>query len=142
MPLRRISLCISGLAKMVAIVPVSVADHQWESSLWAMSVAYSAFFQWDQLPQSLKEDIHTLLKAECNYELERKIPTGYIGDTKAEENGWEVDVLAAALGLFPTDNIWHPNGLIVCVRSPSIVIPIHRMLRIILLSTLGMTTKR
>ena len=31
------------------------------------------------------------------------MPTGYRGDTKAEENGWEADVLAAALGLFPDD---------------------------------------
>lgn len=84
---------------------VSTADHQWESSLWAMSVAYSAFFQWNRLPQSLKDDIHTLLLAECNYELQRSIPTGYLGDTKAEENGWEVDILAATLGLFPTDSL-------------------------------------
>lgn len=82
---------------------VSVKDHQWESSLWAMSVAYSAYFQWQQLSDTLKNDIYQLLKAECNYELERDIPTGYIGDTKAEENGWEVDVLAATLGLFPDD---------------------------------------
>ena len=82
---------------------VSAKDHQWESSLWAMSVAYSAYFQWQRLPDSLKTDIYQLLKAECNYELERDIPTGYIGDTKAEENGWEVDVLAATLGLFPDD---------------------------------------
>ena len=82
---------------------VSAKDYQWESSLWAMSVAYSAYFQWQRLPDSLKTDIYHLLKAECNYELERDIPTGYIGDTKAEENGWEVDVLAATLGLFPDD---------------------------------------
>lgn len=82
---------------------VSAKDHQWESSLWAMSVAYSAYFQWQRLPDSLKTDIYHLLKAECNYELERDIPTGYVGDTKAEENGWEVDVLAATLGLFPDD---------------------------------------
>lgn len=79
----------------------SKADSQWESSLWAMSVAYSAFFQWDSLTSEQKGDIERLLEAECDYELERDIPTGYIGDTKAEENGWEVDVLAAALGLFP-----------------------------------------
>lgn len=76
-------------------------DSQWESSLWAMSVAYSAFFQWNTLTAEQKSAIEKLLEAECNYELERSIPTGYNGDTKAEENGWEVDVLAVALGLFP-----------------------------------------
>ncbi len=82
---------------------VSNADHVWESSLWAMSVAYSAFFQWDKLSDAQRNYIYQLLKAECNYELERSIPTGYAGDTKAEENGWEADILAATLGLFPDD---------------------------------------
>ena len=83
----------------------SVADHVWESSLWAMSVAYSAFFQWDRLTAQQRNYVYRLLKAECNYELHRSIPTGYAGDTKAEENGWEADVLAAALGLFPDDEL-------------------------------------
>jgi len=83
----------------------STSDVQWESSLWAMSVAYSAFFQWDKLSEDQKGYIKALLKAECNYELTRNIPTGYSGDTKAEENGWEADVLAAALGLFPDDEL-------------------------------------
>ncbi len=82
---------------------VSIKDHTWESSLWAMSVAYSAFFQWDSLTERQKRHIETMLKAECNYELERTIPTGFAGDTKAEENGWEADVLAVTLGLFPDD---------------------------------------
>lgn len=82
---------------------VSNSDHTWESSLWAMSVAYSAFFQWNKLSEAQKGYIYALLKAECNYELGRSIPTGYAGDTKAEENGWEVDILAATLGLFPND---------------------------------------
>ncbi|MBR0036017.1 MAG: hypothetical protein IJP70_00085 [Bacteroidales bacterium] len=82
---------------------VSGSDHVWESSLWAMSVAYSAYFQWDKLSDAQKGYIYNLLKAECNYELNRTIPTGYAGDTKSEENGWEADVLAATLGLFPDD---------------------------------------
>jgi len=81
----------------------STSDAVWESSLWAMSVAYSAYFQWDKLSATQKKYIENLLKAECNYELYRDIPTGYAGDTKAEENGWEADVLAATLGLFPDD---------------------------------------
>ena len=80
-------------------------DAVWESSLWAMSVAYSAFFQWDKLSETQRGYIESLLKAECNYELNRTIPTGYEGDTKAEENGWEADVLAATLGLFPNDEL-------------------------------------
>ena len=83
----------------------SGSDHVWESSLWAMSVAYSAYFQWDKLTAAQKKYIYQMLKAECNYELNRTIPTGYSGDTKAEENGWEADVLAAALGLFPNDEL-------------------------------------
>ena len=81
----------------------SSSDAVWESSLWAMSVAYSAFFQWNKLSDTQKDYIYQLLKAECNYELHRTIPTGYAGDTKAEENGWEADVLAVTLGLFPND---------------------------------------
>ncbi len=84
---------------------ISGSDHVWESSLWAMSVAYSAYFQWDKLSDKQKGYIEKLLKAECNYELNRTIPTGYNGDTKAEENGWEADVLAATLGLFPNDEM-------------------------------------
>jgi len=81
----------------------STNDAVWESSLWAMSVAYSAFFQWENLSDNQRNYIYKLLKAECNYELYRSIPTGYSGDTKAEENGWEADVLAVTLGLFPDD---------------------------------------
>ena len=80
-------------------------DVSWESSLWAMSVAYSAFFQWDSLTEAQRGYIYAMLKAECNYELERDIPTGFAGDTKAEENGWEADILAATLGLFPNDEL-------------------------------------
>ncbi|MBQ7451885.1 MAG: hypothetical protein IJV60_04960 [Prevotella sp.] len=83
----------------------SKTDYVWESSLWAMSVAYSAFFQWTDLSDTQKNYIYKLLKAECNYELGRTIPTGYSGDTKAEENGWEADILAATLGLFPNDDL-------------------------------------
>ena len=83
----------------------STSDAVWESSLWAMSVAYSAYFQWDKLSDAQKNYIYQMLKAECNYELGRSIPTGYAGDTKAEENGWEADILAATLGLFPNDEL-------------------------------------
>ena len=83
----------------------SATDAVWESSLWAMSLAYATFFLKDELSESQKGFIYRMLQAECNYELERNIPTGYKGDTKAEENGWEADILAATLGLYPDDEL-------------------------------------
>lgn len=84
---------------------VSTSDYTWESSLWAMSLAYSAYFLEDELSESQKEYVYEMIKAECNYELYRSIPTGYSGDTKAEENGWETNILACALGLYPDDEL-------------------------------------
>ena len=101
---------------------VSANDNVWESSLWAMSVAYSAFFQWDDLTAQQREYIRNLLVAECQYELQRKVPTGYVGDTKSEENGWEADVLAAALGLFPDDTLatkWFDRMRLFAINSYS-----------------------
>ena len=101
----------------------STSDAVWESSLWAMSVAYSAYFQWNKLTSSQKDYIYKLLKAECNYEINRNtIPTGYKGDTKSEENGWEADVLAATLGLFPDDALasqWFERMRLFAINSYS-----------------------
>ncbi len=78
-------------------------DNVWESSLWTASLAYAAYFLDHELDDNRKRCIYQMIKAECNYELERDIPTGYAGDTKAEENGWETNILACALGLYPDD---------------------------------------
>ena len=83
----------------------STSDYTWESSLWAMSLCYAAHFLKDELTDAQRTYIYNMVKAECNYELYRSIPTGYAGDTKAEENGWEADILACALGLYPDDEL-------------------------------------
>ena len=101
---------------------VSEKDNVWESSLWAMSVAYSAFFQWEELTTKQREYIKKLLVAECQYELQRTVPTGFKGDTKAEENGWEADVLAVTLGLFPDDSLapmWFDRMRLFAINSYS-----------------------
>lgn len=79
------------------------SDAVWESSLWTMSLAYASYFLDAELTTSQKEYVYSMIKAECNYELNRTIPTGFKGDTKSEENGWEACVLACALGLYPND---------------------------------------
>ena len=82
--------------------------HQWESSLWALSVAVAAEFidrGWG-LTTYDSQQLERLLSAEADFQLSRPVPTGFQGDTKAEENGWESNVLAAACAFFPE----HPNA--------------------------------
>ena len=101
---------------------VSTSDAVWESSLWAMSLAYSSYFLKDELTADQRDYIYKMIKAECNYELNRSIPTGYNGDTKAEENGWEADILACALGLYPDDELasqWYYRLRLFAINSYS-----------------------
>ncbi|MBR2101722.1 MAG: hypothetical protein IJ928_03105 [Prevotella sp.] len=82
--------------------------HQWESSLWALSVALAADFidQGWGLTRRDREQVEKLLAAEADFQLSREVPTAWQGDTKAEENGWESNVLASAVAFCPN----HPNA--------------------------------
>ena len=72
---------------------------QWESSLWAMSVAMAWHFacQWKGCSDHDREALARLLRSEALFLLGREVPTGFEGDTKAEENGWDSNLLATAL---------------------------------------------
>ena len=81
----------------------SMGSHwQWESSLWAYSVAMAAKY----LGEEQSEPVRRLLEAEADNALERPVLTGYEGDTKAEENGWDTNVLAVAAAFYPR----HPHA--------------------------------
>jgi len=75
--------------------------HQWESSLWTLSLALTAHFLDDQLDDRDRQHIRRLVAEEADFQLSRPVPTGHKGDTKAEENGWEANVLACAVALYP-----------------------------------------
>ena len=89
---------------------VSKDDHVWESSLWAMSVAYSAFFQWESLSQSQQDCIEAMLVAECNYELERDVPTGSMVTQKPKRTAGRQMCWLPPSDCFPTTGS-RPNGL-------------------------------
>jgi hypothetical protein len=73
----------------------------WESSLWTESLGFSAWMLDNELSETDKTRIKNVILAEANYDLNRTIPTGYNGDTKAEENGWETNILSIACALYP-----------------------------------------
>jgi hypothetical protein len=73
----------------------------WESSLWTESLAFAAWMLDDVLTEVDRCYIKKVITAEADCNLRRDIPTGYNGDTKAEENGWDTNVLSLACALYP-----------------------------------------
>ena len=72
----------------------------WESAMWSTSTAYAAWLMWDDLTEADKAAIKTMVLAEANYKLSTPIPTAVNSDTKAEENGWDTNILAIASAMF------------------------------------------
>lgn len=79
----------------------SEGGYTWESSLWAQSLAFAGWLLQDELNDRQKEHLKTLIVAEANHQLTRTIPYGHLEDTKAEENGWDTNILACAVALYP-----------------------------------------
>jgi len=75
----------------------------WESSMWTESLGYAAWLMWDDLTVADKAAIKKVIVAEANYNLSRTIPTGINSDTKAEENGWDTNILSVAAAMFPEE---------------------------------------
>ena len=75
----------------------------WESSLWTESLGFATWLLQDKLTATDLQQIKKVICAEADYELTRTVPTGYAGDTKAEENGWETNVLSIACALYPDE---------------------------------------
>ena len=74
---------------------------QWQSSWWAGKMALGAQLIWDKLDATEKTRVENVVAHEANRHLKRRAPSGEVRDTKAEENAWDTEVLAAAVGMFP-----------------------------------------
>ncbi|MFA6873205.1 MAG: discoidin domain-containing protein, partial [Bacteroidaceae bacterium] len=77
--------------------------YTWESSMWAESVAYATWLLGDELNATQKAYAKAMIMDEANYEVSRDIPSGYTDDTKAEENGWDTNILACAAAMYPDE---------------------------------------
>ena len=81
----------------------SGSSYVWESSLWTESLGFATWLLQDELTATDHQQIKKVICAEADHELTRNVPTGYAGDTKAEENGWETNVLSIACALYPDE---------------------------------------
>lgn len=82
---------------------------QWQSALWAAQAATAAWIMWDKLAAPDQESVCRMLVHEADRFLEYRVPyyrdtAGNIlskGDTKAEENAWNSNVLTLATAMMP-----------------------------------------
>jgi hypothetical protein len=78
----------------------------WQSALWTGTFGFGAWLLWDKLDAGLREELERVIAWEADRFLESKPPSGLWGDTKAEENGWNLICIAIAANLFPG----HPHA--------------------------------
>jgi len=64
-------------------------------------MAIGAYLIWDTLTTHEKELVSSVVLSEAERQLKRDAPSGLFDDTKAEENAWDIESLAAAIMLFP-----------------------------------------
>lgn len=82
---------------------------QWQSALWASQVAQAAWVMWDKLSASDQELVCRMMVHEADRFLDYKVPyykdaAGNVlskGDTKAEENAWNSNILTIATAMMP-----------------------------------------
>ncbi len=75
----------------------------WQSGMWASNLAFGAWLIWDDLGQELQNGVHRVVTSEVERLVRRTLPTNRWGDTKAEENGWDLTCISVAYNMFPYD---------------------------------------
>ena len=86
---------------------------QWQSAHWAAFGAVAAWFIWDSLDPDVREEVKRMTLHEADRFMDYNVPyymdkQGNVltpGDSKAEENAWNSEILEIASILFPH----HPN---------------------------------
>ena len=64
-------------------------------------MALGAKLIWDQLNTDERAAVERVVVFEADLQMPRLVPSGLAEDTKAEENAWDTEILATAMGLFP-----------------------------------------
>jgi hypothetical protein len=78
----------------------------WQSAMWTGTLGFGAWLLWDQLDPQVRSDIERVIASEADRFLNSRPPSGLWGDTKAEENGWNLICIAIAVNMFPH----HPHA--------------------------------
>ncbi|HZZ42964.1 MAG TPA: hypothetical protein VFE58_08500, partial [Tepidisphaeraceae bacterium] len=86
----------------------------WQSAMWAGEMGMGAWLGWGELDDGLKKDVERVMASEADRFLAGRPPGGVWGDTKAEENGWNLTCLVLAENMFPNNphaGAWREKGM-------------------------------
>lgn len=87
-------------------------DH-WQSAHWAYFAGFAGWLMWGEFNSTDRENIRQMVEYEANRFINYTVPywktfdgkVNYEGDTKAEENAWNAQILQLATAMMPN----HPN---------------------------------
>ena len=95
----------------------------WQSAMWTATLVFGARLMWDDLDAELQQGVARVIASEADRFLSIKPPTGRWGDTKAEENGWDMTCLVVADSMFPNHPhaaAWHEKGIEYMMNTHSV----------------------
>ncbi len=78
----------------------------WQSAMWTGTLGFGAWLLWEDLEPGLRKEVERVVASEADRFLEGKPPGGTWGDTKAEENGWNLICISIGANMFPA----HPHA--------------------------------
>lgn len=73
----------------------------WESSLWSSYAALGGWMVWAQLDSDTQNKLNLLVSGEADFKAATLPPYAEWSDTKAEENGWDTNILSLARSMQP-----------------------------------------
>ena len=75
----------------------------WQSAYWACGLGRAAWYDWDALPEDLRDGVRRVVAHEADRFVGATPPHQVEDDTKGEENAWNSLILEAAVLLMPDD---------------------------------------
>ncbi|NOY79839.1 MAG: hypothetical protein GXP31_02420 [Kiritimatiellaeota bacterium] len=128
-PRERIAADLIGLLRTLALthranfLPTGDGNpwgDQWQSAFWAGIAGQAAWLVWDRLPDDVRIMTARMIEHEADRFNTRPPDSGYRGDTKAEENAWNSEVIALAACMFPNHprhGLWQERAIVYMLNS-------------------------
>ncbi len=82
----------------------SSANGDWQTPEWSGSMGLACILMQSNLPAATINGVRTVVVSEADHRASIAPASGYVGDTKAEENAWQGNILALAAAWMSTSN--------------------------------------